>query len=610
MKRRTLAFLALPAIAVLVAALTLSLLYPGDGRHVFPARENAPRLAATLQGFEPGSNITYKMLLPEGKAVTGTQVVGEKGDMSLPLAMTGAVPLIYDFSIQEKDRQDPINLTMTFNPGAGEVSLLGDGFDDFTPLELGEGKTGTRTKADWAGVFRHKARWKPGESSDGSFQLAFSGNNIAGDMKPNPKIIKVFTAPGGGGPTSAGVNKYSNIAGICTFSYTGGIPLIPSTCNRPMMELAGRNIVQNYVRAMIMMTHQLAAVMAQAVWTIGPMFDAKQQLETQRVLRTMEAEAKKDYQPSDTMCRIGSFIRSVPRSEEKIAMNKEALNSLLMSAYTDKDDRSTSEGYALDIEARIRQFRVVYCDPRDNNNGLDFMCRHAPNVTGGEANYGKDVPGGIGAITKKPEDNGRKNKDIDYSRTADFPLTLNIDFTDDTPTPDEDDVIALARNLYWPSAMEPAPWRETAPINAPKYMNARQVFAIASVAHNSFIEIAAMKARSDPGLGKESGWNYMKSLMREFGLKDEEIHKYLGDYPSYYAQMEILTKKMYQSPDFYTNLYDKPVNVRRILASMDTLRVMQQRDQLDSRLRQEMLNSLLVEEALAVHAAKINPQLR
>ena len=91
----------------------------------------------------------------------------------------------------------------------------------------------------------------------------------------------------------------------------------------------------------------------------------------------------------------------------------------------------------------------------------------------------------------------------------------------------------------------------------------------------------------------------MKSFLREFDFADDaEIHAYLGERPSYYAQMEVLTKKLYQHPNFYTNLYDKPVNVDRMGVAMDALSLMNQRDRYDSMLRREMLNAMLIEESL------------
>ena len=90
---------------------------------------------------------------------------------------------------------------------------------------------------------------------------------------------------------------------------------------------------------------------------------------------------------------------------------------------------------------------------------------------------------------------------------------------------------------------------------------------------------------------------------------EEQIDEILGERPSYYAQMEVLTKKIYQSPNFYTNLYDKPANVKRIGASIDAITIMNQRDRFESLLRREMLTSVLVEEALGTHVEEVNANM-
>ena len=68
----------------------------------------------------------------------------------------------------------------------------------------------------------------------------------------------------------------------------------------------------------------------------------------------------------------------------------------------------------------------------------------------------------------------------------------------------------------------------------------------------------------------------------------------LGENPSYYAQLEILAKRILQSPTFYANLYDKPENVKRISASLKAIELMIDRAIYESRLRQEAITSVLV----------------
>ena len=192
-------------------------------------------------------------------------------------------------------------------------------------------------------------------------------------------------------------------------------------------------------------------------------------------------------------------------------------------------------------------------------------------------------------------------------------LTLDIDFAyahspgADTraPTPDEEDALALAKNLYWPTALTEVQKKEIADDYA-DYMDSRTMRATIGVAHNTYATLAGMKAKTVPVDDGTGGWDYMKSMMRDFGLSDEDIVEMLGEYPSYYAQMDVLTKKIYQRPDFYTDLYDKPTNVKRIRAAMTAIQIMQQRDAFDSALRREMLTSLMVEQALGKHVDRIS----
>jgi hypothetical protein len=600
-----------------------------------------PETLASLEGFKAGANVTYKILSPGEKPVMGQQIVGDDGNINIPangMCQDTDTSLTYDFSIQEDSTEDPVTLTFNLDTGSGEISMSGKGLSEYGAVSFSdEMKQHIDGKADWAGVFRHRGKWNLDAQKKNNFEFVFFDNDIAKDIPLNPRIIKIFTAPGGGGFAGTGVNAYKNI--WCE-KLVRSTRMVPSTCDPeemdeyklpdggvcPMnhMRIAAHNIMENYVRALKMMTNEFAVIMVKQVQIIGTFIDAKQQLETQRELQLLTAQAHKDYMPSDTMCRFGSFIKSVPRTEQKASLNKQAMNDILMGAYTNLNDTSASEGYDMDIEARLTQFKRVYCDPKDNNDGLAFMCQHDDDENLLNSVPGDPVPRGNGAPDimydppppgsvnggPRPVSNPRKNKDIDFGRTADNPYTLNIDFNDTTLTNDEEDALALARNIYWPRPLQPAMAR---PLKnyAQRYMDMRHILAMQNVAHNSFIEIMAMKARAerqvDPVTNQEvSGWNFMKSMMREYGMSDDEINTLLGDYPSYYAQMEVLTKKMYQNPDFYTNLYDKPANIDRITASMDAIRVMQQRDQYESRLRQEMLTSMMLEEALAAKQGKPN----
>ncbi len=121
----------------------------------------------------------------------------------------------------------------------------------------------------------------------------------------------------------------------------------------------------------------------------------------------------------------------------------------------------------------------------------------------------------------------------------------------------------------------------------------RQLIALRNVAQNSFNRVAASR-----GTGGASTNTYMQNILRELGMSANESTTYLSNdtgSPSYNAQMEILTKKIYQNPNFYTNLMDKPANVDRQIAAIDAIGLMQDRDMYQSLERQELLLSLLLE---------------
>lgn len=288
-----------------------------------------------------------------------------------------------------------------------------------------------------------------------------------------------------------------------------------------------------------------------------------------------------------------------------------ALNRALLNQMLGTDPDSSAEGPSSEFPTRIAQFTTKYCDPHDNNNSLDLMC--PTTVALGAGNPLKD----------------RFNKDIDFYRTVDSKLTLDANFADNTITNDEEDVFALANNLYFPDVFETIEYEDVGESDLSHY-NSRSYAATIAAAQNSYVNIIGMKTSAPPGLAtpavgawppnivpppvvnyaEDTGWTFMKAFLRELGgLTDPEIHAYLGERPSYFAQMEVLSKKVFQSPHFFTNLYDKPVNVDRIGAAIDAIALMNMRDRFDSSLRREMLTSLLVEQSLKPHVENLSVQI-
>ena len=333
---------------------------------------------------------------------------------------------------------------------------------------------------------------------------------------------------------------------------------------------------RNILPAMQLMAEQLSATMVQQTEILGALFDAKQQLENQRSLQKIQAEAHRDYHTSNGLCEFGSAVRSLSASESRGELTAVALAQRSIDRHLGTAGTSARAGPAHDVETRLGAFRNVYCDPRDNNNILSELCT-------------------------APGSNERYNRDVNYSAVLDSPLTLNVNFTDPTLKRDEQDVFALAANLYGSEVFtRPMPGHLNGSTNdqgfSPiirDYMDVRSITAKRNVAENSFNALVGMKAESpDSTAGSKK---YLNEMIKELGVPDADVEKLLGKNPSYYAQMEVLTRKIYENPLFYTNLYDKTANVARKDVALKAIGLMQKFDTFKSALRTEANLSVLLE---------------
>lgn len=362
------------------------------------------------------------------------------------------------------------------------------------------------------------------------------------------------------------------------------------------------------VPAMADMTTQMSAVAMQQMNIIGAFIDADIQMDTQRLFQQLQAEAHKDYRPSDDFCWFGTNVRSLANSERKSHHNTAALSSSGLVRQIGKRDAGAAPSLEVDLRQRWAQFVDTYCDPKDNNwnrpsplpavtpaappqlTGLEFACDHDGDVTGG---------------AKGATEAWRKNLDIDFSRLVDEPRTLDIDFTNATRTDDEEDILAMSRNLFGHRVLTRDLSRlKLKSINGRKlYLALRSVAAKRSVAQHSFDSIVGLKAKgTGAGLipvGQTR--QYLGSIVKELmpnGTQDFEVYELIGEEPSYFSQLEIMSKKLYQNPDFYANLYDTPANVVRKQVAMQAIELMLDRAIYESQIRKEMVVSVLLSSKL------------
>jgi hypothetical protein len=266
-------------------------------------------------------------------------------------------------------------------------------------------------------------------------------------------------------------------------------------------------------------------------------------------------------------------VKSLPASDLKARTNQLALSEIDLARNMGTYNNIASSGRGEDNANRIASFTKTFCDYTDSSNGLELFCN----------------------LTAATSD--RFNRDIDYTRTFAVPDTLNVDFTNNgasgSLTKDENNIIMLGHNLYGNTQilrrmgkgeLEKEAGQELYPL-------IRSIGAKRSVAQNSFNAMVGMKAA-----GTGASASYVRQVLQNLGMSAGDIARYTASTnPSYSAQMEILTKRIYQNPAFYAELMDRPANVARQSAAMESLELMQDRDIFTSMSRSETLLSLLVE---------------
>ena len=327
-----------------------------------------------------------------------------------------------------------------------------------------------------------------------------------------------------------------------------------------------------WVPAFMLMTEQLTAGTIHNTQIVGTFFDAKHQLETQRLFQQKTARAHKDYHPSEQMCEIGTLVKDLAQIQQRYkvarnaAFNAPFARALGTGAVKTMDD----QGSGSDELTRRQLFIDEFCNISDNTGQNNLLCA--------------DTNG----------DPDQQNADINFTQTIDHPLSLIFHMYNPEVSPEEENIFAMLDQIF---INEPFP-----DVSRPKtilhkfykpYQEMRSLVAMRSVGMSSMAQIIGEKSR-----GLATGNVILPpigALLREMGMTDDQILNYVSIAPSYNAQMEILTKKIFQHPEFISNLYDKPANVKRIRTALSAIEVMQERDIHNAMQRREMLTSMILE---------------
>lgn len=334
--------------------------------------------------------------------------------------------------------------------------------------------------------------------------------------------------------------------------------------------------VRHILPAMMLMTDELSATSMNSTFAFGKFFDAKTQMETERTLETLSAEAQKDYQLSPGICAIGTNVRYLAGSERKADTVQIGFNNRISERMRKTVNSSSGQGPVSDINTRITNFKETYCNVNDNARGLDWLCAN------------QNPPA------------SRINKDINATRTLFSKNTLEVDFTDPVSLDfDGEDIFALTSNLFSPTVHPDIGRLILATPNGEAraevfdYMNLRSVMAKRSVAANTFAAIAAERS-----LGVNENPQYLKAIVSDLGMSNQEVETFLGFNPSYYAQQKTLTSYAFENPTFYTKLYESPANVARKDVALKALGLMLEDDFYDRQLESEATLAIMLEVML------------
>ena len=365
-------------------------------------------------------------------------------------------------------------------------------------------------------------------------------------------------------------------------------------------------MIGHVIPAMQRFAEQMSLTAMNQTMNIGMFFDAKHQLETQRVFQELQVQAHKDYQPSQSFCSIGTAVRSMAHTEAAGRYTALALSRRQMARHLGQDNSGGAESVVDDKLQRFAQYRDYYCDPQDNNwlegggTGMTAVC-------------GEDGGG----------ETDRINIDIDYTRLIENRRVLDVYAGSWIGAEDEIDVMSLGNNLYGHDVFTRGISAQNIENEdmAHRYLKLRSIAAKRSISENSFNAIVGMKSlgstivtRGGDGEDGVETWRYLGRILQDLGIPEDEVVEYLGignleeanaDL-SHFAQLEVLAKKIYQNPNFYAGLYDTPANVKRKSAALKAIELMLDRAIFESQLRQEMAMSVLLSTRLQGSVEKIN----
>lgn len=330
---------------------------------------------------------------------------------------------------------------------------------------------------------------------------------------------------------------------------------------------------ENMVKpALQKMTRQFVSVMMNQAMIIGMFFDAKQQLETQQLYQELQFEAHKDYQPSKDFCYFGTNIKSLAASEAIAKFNAASMSQRQLERQLGLKGTAGAVSNHADKMARWTQFKADYCLKTD-------------------ANWKASDPNNTGLSKVCESGSSGSNADISYNQVVGSSSTVDMS-SQSGGSMGNPDLVALGNNLFGHNV----PSRKLNATDLSNFQNQRRFLALRgvtakrAVAESSFNTVLSLKSGGSGGSS-----DTMQKIVDDLsgsGLPS------LGANPSYFAQLEVMAKRIYQDPSFYAGLYDKPANVLRKSAALKAIELILDRAIYESQIRQEMSMSVLLSSQL------------
>jgi hypothetical protein len=362
-------------------------------------------------------------------------------------------------------------------------------------------------------------------------------------------------------------------------------------------------------------TSQMSALIINYPLAIGAFFDAQAQQEVMTRMQVLTAQTARDQIPAVSMCEFATLSKSLAATKTaKEDMIRAVSLQNLKRVSLDKS-LAGSKNVNEDALSRFDQFKAKYC----------FSTAQA-----------SDHAGLLEGICTATTATRKSNRDINFTQLLGIPKTISATLYPTAPNnyganeslSQFEDIIALSRNLYGHTPTEPLAEgvlkKTTEGLARLQLIKKRALQAKRNAAQHSFANYVGLKAPTDNTDDSDLSIKpHMEALLTALGIDNgagNEFNDYLvqtggvslsglsNTSPSYWAQMEVLTKTLYQNPSFFINLYDNPANVKRQQAAMKAIDLMQERDIHETALRSETLLSLWLDSALEDYGQDITQE--